>query len=122
MFLKIENLPENIIGIEISGKITHKDYAEILIPLVEGDLAAQGSVKMLVVLGPDFGGIELAALWDDTKFGLKHWHDISHIAFVTDEGWARALTTMLAPVFPGAIRVFSLAEREAAREWVTGIS
>ena len=39
---------------------------------------------MLYVIGKDFTGFELEALWDDSVFGIKHWQDFSHVAVVTD--------------------------------------
>ena len=119
MFKKIENLPDDVVGIEVSGKLTHKDYVETLIPMVESALAQRGRVKILCVFGDDFDGMELAAVWDDTKFGLKHWRDISHIALVTEQNWIRAMTAMFAPLFPGIVRIFGFSDIEHAREWIS---
>ena len=51
----------------------------------------------IYVLGDDFNGYELAALWDDATYGIRHWSNISHIAIVTDNQWPHALMTMFAP-------------------------
>ena len=79
MFKFIEGLPADVMAIEASGKVTHEDYRDTLIPKAE-TMMAKGSIKMLYVIGRDFTGFELEALWDDGAFGLKHWHDFSRIA------------------------------------------
>ena len=42
MFKSIEGLPADVLAIEASGRITHQDYRDILIPMAEG-LTGQGS-------------------------------------------------------------------------------
>ena len=37
-------------------------------------MMAKGPIRMLYVIGRDFTGFELEALWDDSAFGLRHWH------------------------------------------------
>jgi hypothetical protein len=117
MFKIIEGLPANVMAIEASGKVTHEDYRDTLIPKAESILA-QGPVKMLYVLGKDFTGFELEALWDDSAFGFKHWHDFSHIAVVSDHAWLNAMVNMFKPFFHGDIRLYSLAELAAAKDWI----
>ena len=50
MFKLIEDLPPDVIGIEASGKVTHEDYKNILIPKA-GAMIAKGPVKLLYVAG-----------------------------------------------------------------------
>ncbi len=118
MFTFIEGLPSDVLAIEASGKVTHDDYRNTLIPNADA-MIARGPIKMLSVIGTDFTGFELEALWDDTVFGLKHWHDFSHIAVVTDHGWLNALVNMFKPFFRGEVRLFRLAELPAAKDWIT---
>ncbi len=83
MFKFIEGLPPDVMSIEASGKVTHEDYRNTLIPKAEA-MMAKGPIRMLCVIGRDFTGFELEAQWDDSAFGVRHWHDFSHIAVVTD--------------------------------------
>ena len=39
---------------------------------------------MLYVIGMEFTGFEPEALWDDSVFGFKHWHNFVRIAVVAD--------------------------------------
>lgn len=119
MLKLIEDLPPMVLGVEASGKVTHEDYRKILIPSAEAMLA-KGPIKMLYVIGEDFIGYELEALWDDGAFGVKHWHDFSRIAVVADNTWLRAAVTMFKPFFPHEVRLFRLSDLAAAEAWITG--
>ena len=120
MFKFIEGLPQDVMAIEATGKVTHDDYRNMLVPKAEA-MMAKGPIKMLYVIGKDFAGFELEALWDDGAFGLRHWHDFSHIAVVTDHAWMRAIVSMFKPFFHGDVRLFGLAELPAAKDWIASI-
>ena len=113
----IEGLPQNVLAIEATGKVTHDDYRNILIPKAEA-MMAKGPIRMLYVIDREFAGFELEALWDDGKFGLKHWHDFSHIAVVTDQTWLRAAMSMFTPFFGGEVRMFRFSEMSTAKAWI----
>ncbi len=117
MFKVIEGLAPDVMAIEAVGKVTHEDYRDILIPRAEA-MMGKGPIKMLYILGKDFKGFELEALADDSSFGLKHWHDFSDIAVVSDHAWLNATVNMFRPFFHGQVRVFSLAELSAAKIWI----
>ncbi|MFY9954862.1 STAS/SEC14 domain-containing protein [Bradyrhizobium sp.] len=117
MFRIIEGMPPDVLAIEATGKITHEDYHNTLIPKAEA-MMAKGPIRMLYVIGKQFAGFELEALWDDGKLGLKHWHDFSHIAVVADQPWLRAAVVMFTPFFHGDVRIFGLAELDAAKTWI----
>ncbi len=117
MFKFIEGLPQDVMAIEATGKVTHEDYKSILIPKAEA-MMSKGPIKMLYVIGKEFTGFEAGALWDDSVFGLTHWHDFSHIAVVTDHAWLRAMVGMFKPFFHGDVRLFSLAELSTAKSWI----
>ncbi|HEY2395778.1 MAG TPA: STAS/SEC14 domain-containing protein [Rudaea sp.] len=117
MFRFIEGLPHDVLAIEAVGKVTHQDYRETLIPKAESMMAA-GPIRMLYILGNEFAGFELEALWDDAAFGLRHWHDFSDIAVITDHAWVRAMVSMFKPFFHGRVRLFAVSEQAAAKEWI----
>jgi len=117
----IDGLPQDVIAIEATGKVTHGDYKNSLIPKAEEMMNKGRPIKMLYVIGEEFTGFEVGALWDDAAFGLKHWHDFSHIAVVTDHTWLRAMVGMFKPFFHGDVRLFSLAELPTARSWIADL-
>ncbi|MGD9895657.1 MAG: STAS/SEC14 domain-containing protein [Candidatus Methylacidiphilaceae bacterium] len=118
MFKLLEGMPPDVLGIEASGKVTHKDYQDILIPKAEA-LMAKGPVKALFVVAPEFAGYELKALWDDSVFGLKHWRDFRRVAVVADQEWIHGVMTMFRPLILCEFRLFKLAELAAAKSWIT---
>ena len=67
MFKLIEGLPPDMMAIEAVGEVTHEDYRNTLIPKAEA-MMAKGPIKMLYVVGSEFTGFDLEALWDDTEF------------------------------------------------------
>jgi len=74
MFKFIEGLPPDVLAIEASGKVTNDDYRHTLAPRAEAMLV-KGPLRMLYVVGGDFTGFELEALWDDSALGFQHWHE-----------------------------------------------
>ena len=118
MFQLIEGLPASVIAIEAIGEVTDQDYRDVLIPKAEA-MIAKGPIKMLYVIGEDFTGFKLEALWDDTVFGIKHGHDFSHIAVAADHAWLRAMVSMFQPFFHGEVRLFRLSELPAAKDWIS---
>ena len=67
---------------------------------------------------PVWEGFELSTIWEGIKFDVAHIRDIDRVAVVTDVGWIGGLTRALCRVSPLEIRVFDMAELEAARAWV----
>ena len=117
MFKLLEGMSADVLAIEATGQVTHEDYKGMLIPTAEA-MMAKGPVRMLFVIGKEFTGFELEAMWDDGAFGLKHWRDFSHIAVVTDHAWMRAMVAMFAPFFRGEVRLFGLFQLPAAKNWI----
>ena len=113
----IEDLPADVVGIAARGKIVKEDYENLIIPVIEQRIAEHGKIKMLFELH-HFDGMELAAMWQDTKFGMQHWHDFTHLALVTDDPWLRNMTAFFAHMIPAEVRCFGSTEAEAAREWL----
>lgn len=118
MFKFIEGLPPDVMAIEASGEVTDEDYRKMLIPKAEV-MMAKGPIKMLYVIGRDFTGFRLEALWDDAAFGIKHWYDFNRIAVVADHNWLRAMVSMFRPFFHGDVRLFGLSDLPAAKDWIT---
>jgi hypothetical protein len=118
MFKFIEGLPPDVLAIEAVGKVTHEDYRGTLIPKAEA-MMAMGAIKVLYVVGKEFTGYELEAMWDDGTFGIKHWREFRRVAVVADQAWLRASISMFTPFFRTEVRLFRLSELPAAKDWIT---
>jgi hypothetical protein len=110
----------NVIVAKASGTVTADDYASILIPAIEQASAAGEKLRFLFVLGPGFDGYEGAAALDDARMGLHHWTSFERIGLVTDHEAYRGLAKAFGFLMPGEVRVFTLAGRADAEDWITG--
>jgi hypothetical protein len=59
-----------IVILVIKGKLSKEDY-DAFVPQLDWLIEKRGSIKLLVEL-VDFQGWTAGALWEDTKFALKH--------------------------------------------------
>ena len=120
MVEQIPDLPDNVLGFAAKGTVTAEDYESVIIPAVEALFARQRKVRFLYHLGEDFSGFEAAAMWDDTKLGLKHLSGWERMAVVSDVEWIRAAIRIFGLAIPGHIRVFHNSELTEAKQWITG--
>ena len=58
------------------------------------------------------------ALWQDLKLGVEHLRAWKRIALVTDIEWMAHLTDLFGWMTPGETKVFPLARRDEAIQWV----
>jgi hypothetical protein len=118
MVERITDLPDNVLGFTAKGTVTANDYESVIIPAVEAMFSTQGKVRFLYHLGEDFSGFEAAAMWDDTKLGLKHLAGWERMAVVSDVEWIRAAIRIFGLAIPGHVRVFHNRELSEAIAWV----
>ena len=115
----IEGLGTGVVGARAVGEITAEDYESTLIPAVDAALAVSERIRMLYVLGSEFEGYEAEAALDDARMGLQHWSDFERIAVVTDNGSYRTAIKGFGFLMPGEVRVYSVDELDAAKDWIT---
>jgi hypothetical protein len=115
MLTAIPDLPPEVIGFEVSGKLEADDYRNVLIPAIQG-AAAEGEVRIVIVM-PKFEGFAGGALWQDLKMGVENWRAWKRMALVTDVDWMRHGTDWFGWMVPGEVKHFPLAEQPAAIAW-----
>ena len=111
---KIENT--NAVEVIASGKLHHEDY-EHFVPELEGHIQEHGKIRILFRMG-DFHGWSLGAMWDDMKFGYKHFSQIERVAMVGDKSWEKGMAIFCKPFTRAKIHYFDIADEEKAREWL----
>jgi SpoIIAA-like len=116
VFEPISGLPEGVIGFEAVGKVEATDYEDVLMPAIARG-AAEGGVRLILVLDDRFGGYSPGAMKEDAGLvsHAKNWH---RTAVVSDLGWVAHLSTAFGWMVPGKFRHFALADRDAAIAWV----
>jgi len=117
----IEVMPEsagNVFGIKVSGKITAQEYEEVIIPRVDAIIQEHGKARFMWVLDDGFQGAEAGAMWDDTKFGLKHRHDFEKVALVGGAKWMEWLTKLFCKLISAETKTFSQDQLQEAWDWL----
>ena len=113
----MNDLPAHVVGFRASEHVTKADYDTILIPAVDKLAKEKGKINYVFVLETDIKNLDLGALYDDLKVGLKHllqWHKM---AIVTDKPGVNKFTDMAGYVIPGEVRSYTISELEAAKKW-----
>ncbi len=113
-----ENVVEGVVTVKASGKLSKQDY-EVFVPAVEKLIEAHGKISVLFEMH-DFHGWELGALWEDTKFDLKHFRDIDRLALVGESKWEELMSKFCRPFTSAKIRYFPREQADEARQWVHG--
>ena len=110
----IEDLPRNVVGISVKGRVTKRECHEILTPAVRESLKWREKSRLYYELGSRFPG----AGWDDLDLGFEHASRCERIAIVTDIAWVKLTVKAIRFLIPGEIRVFTTIEAPDARAWI----
>lgn len=110
----IEDLPRNVVGISVKGRVTRKECEEVLAPAIAKSLRWRDTIRLYYELGSRFPG----SGWDDLDLGLANAACCERIAIVTDIAWVRLTVKAIRFLIPGEIRVFSTIEAQDARAWI----
>jgi hypothetical protein len=117
----IPDLPPGVLGFKATGKITGGEYRDMMKPIYDL-LEKGGPVNLLFVVGDDFSGLDLEALWEDMKaggsVGLKHRSAWRRMALVTNKDWIRYGAAGFGWLAPGELRVFDLDKQADAVTWL----
>ena len=106
----------NILKVNVSGKLMKEDYEEF-VPMMERLIKQHGKLKILLEMH-DFHGWELSALWEDIKFDINHFSDISCLAMVGESKWEHGMAIFCKPFTMAKIKYFDKSEAEQAEAWI----
>lgn len=107
---------DRTLEVRLTGKLTPEFY-ETFVPAVEALLKGAKKIRILVEMH-DFHGWSAGALWEDTKFGLKHWNDIERLALVGETKWQKGMASFCKPFTTAKVRYFEHEALDAARAWL----
>ena len=118
----LEDMPEGVTGIRVSGRVDGEEIREFK-PVME-KLSKSGEIRIVEVIAPDYEGFGRGGLVQDLKLGLgalfHHHSDFKRIAVVSDKEWVAHTLHALAWMVPGELALFGLDELERAKEWAAG--
>ena len=114
----LDGFPDAVTAFVAEGRVTKKDYDDVLIPKLENALREHKKIRCYYELGERYSGIEAGAVWTDCKFGIKHLSRWERIAVVTDVRWIRIVVKAFRFLIPGEIRAFETTMIADARNWI----
>jgi ubiquinone/menaquinone biosynthesis C-methylase UbiE len=105
-----------ILEVHVSGKLTHRDYQRF-VPEFDRLTRKHGKIRAFFEM-ENFHGWNVAALWDDIKFDLKHFANIERIAMVGDQRWQKWMSRFCRPFTTAEIRYFNRSAADRAHAWL----
>ena len=118
MIETVKGLPENVLGFAAKGRVTRKDYLEVVIPAIEKARTMHQKLRLYYELGPEFDAIDVGAEWEDLKLGVENYSLWERAAVVTDVGWIKHLVGAFRFLMPGQVRLFDNTHLADARKWI----
>ena len=105
-----------VLVIQVSGKLVKADY-EHFIPEFERRIERPETLRLLFDM-TDFHGREVSAMWEDAKFGIRHFADIERMAMVGETRWQPGMTIFCKPFIRAAVRYFDHTDLPQAHAWL----
>ncbi|GGK44124.1 STAS/SEC14 domain-containing protein [Nocardia camponoti] len=114
----IPDLGPATLGFRASGTITADDYKNVLDPAIKNAVDHEEPIRLLFVLGKDYQGYSLGALWQDLQL-VKVPRDMwSRIAVVTDNKGITEAIHLFHFALPAEVRVFPVDDEADAVAWL----
>lgn len=107
---------EEYIEVAVTGKLT-KEFYEQFVPVIEDHINKHGKIRLLLAMH-DFHGWTAGAIWEDTKFAVKHFSDIERLAFVGETKWEKGMAVFCKPFTRAKVKYFDHEKLEDARTWL----
>lgn len=118
MVVVIPGENKKLIHFKYDGIVSHKDYQDIVIPLLENKLAKEEGPFRIFFDLREMKEIEAKAIWDDYKFGIHHGKDFEKAAIVGDQWWLSPLTNLTGLFYKIKLKHFTSQQYEDALEWI----
>lgn len=115
----LSGFPDDVLAAAAHGKLTAKDYTDILEPAATSRLARHKPLRFFYHLGKDYDGIAPGGVVEDARLGLSRWKDWGAIAIVTDAPSVREMAGFFGLFFHHPVRVFFDADYEKAKAWIS---
>ena len=107
---------ENLIALEVSGKVSKEDVEKIH-PLIHDITIKNKKVDFYLEL-QDFHGYEIGGFWADIKIDSAHISDYGRMAIVGEKKW-QELVTQASDLFTGSeVKYFDFKDIELAKAWI----
>ncbi|NRB40224.1 MAG: STAS/SEC14 domain-containing protein [Pseudomonadales bacterium] len=108
---------DNVIGLQMEGKVNKDDICKILSP-IRSALEVNDTVNIYVEID-SLEGVSLGAIYEELKVALPKIHRFKKEAVVSDQAslkkWIKLGNTLW---WGGEVKYFATCERQQALEWV----
>ena len=121
MIEKLRDLPDGVLGLRVGGRLTAKDYDDVIAQMVDDAVREGGRLRCLVEIDQDFIGLTPPAVVDDVRLGFHAFAAVDGVAVVAASGWAVTATRWAAFFVPFPMRVFRPEDRAAAADWLAAL-
>jgi hypothetical protein len=121
MLERLTDVPAGVEALRAVGTLSKDDYENVFEPLVEQARRDGHRLRVLCQLGPELERITPGAAWEDARLGLRILRLLDGCAIVSDIGWIRASTRLVAFWMPCPARVFGDYERQEALAWLCSL-
>ena len=118
MLERLTDLPPGIDGVKAVGKVSKRDYDDVMGPLSERARCDGRKLRLIYEVGPEFEGFTGGAMWEDAKLSLTNLRRFEGVAVVTSVKWIAESTRLAAFMMPCPVKIFGIGERAAAAEWL----
>lgn len=115
----INGLPPKVAGFRATGKITEKDYDDIINPKVEKVYKEFDKINYLLVIDTPLSNFSVGAWIKDAILGFVYFTQWRKIAIVTKENKVRSFSNFFGKLIPGKTRGFMMEDLERAERWVS---
>jgi hypothetical protein len=114
----IQGLPEDVVAVVASDKVTGEDYDNVLIPAITEKIKKHDKIRMLYQISRDFTGLTFDAMREDAKVS---WHmtAFEKVAVVSDVHWINDSLKIFKFVIPIPVKLFSNDEFDKAKAWIS---
>ncbi|HET7119031.1 MAG TPA: STAS/SEC14 domain-containing protein [Hanamia sp.] len=114
----IQGLPSNVAAFNATGKITGKDYDEIINPLVKNIYLEFGKINYLLVLNTPLDQYNIEAWLKDAILGFVYFTEWKKIGIVTNKPGIKNFTNIFGRLLPGSTRGFLMEDLDIAKQWI----
>ena len=115
-----EKAEGQILEAHATGKLEKDDYQRFA-PIVERMINQHGKIRVLLELH-DFHGWTAGALWEDIKFDIKHFRDITRLAIIGETKWERGMALFCRPFTTAKVKYFTHDQTAQAWDWINDVT
>ena len=106
----------NVLEIRVTDKLTAGDFARIE-PILSEMIREHGKIRLLFDL-LERSSLDIAALWEDVKFEIRHVGHVERLAVVGEGRLHELVTRAFNWLTKAEIRHFEHTENYVARDWL----